>query len=116
MNKGKLWTKEFIIVSIINFLATLIFFLLLVTIASYAKSEFEASTSTAGLVSSIFIIGSLLGRLGAGRFIGQKGPKKILWIGLTFFAITSALYFLANSIPLLLANRLAQGIAVGIIG
>lgn len=116
MNKEKLWTKEFIIVSTINFLATLVFFLLLVTIASYAKSEFEASTSTAGLVSSIFIIGSLLGRLGAGRFIGQTGPTKILWIGLTFFTITSALYFFANSIPLLLANRLAQGIAVGIIG
>ena len=116
MNKEKLWTKEFIIVSTINFLATFIFFLLMVTIASYAKTEFGATTSTAGLVSSIFIIGSLVGRLGAGRFIGQKGPIKILWIGLIFFAITSALYFLANSIPLLLANRLAQGIAVGIIG
>ncbi|WP_277585273.1 MFS transporter [Psychrobacillus antarcticus] len=116
MNKEKLWTKEFIIVSTINFLATLVFFLLLVTIASYAKSEFEASTSTAGLVSSIFIIGSLLGRLGAGRFIGIKGPTKMLWIGLTFFTITSVFYFLANSIPLLLVNRLAQGIAVGIIG
>ncbi|SDN33427.1 Predicted arabinose efflux permease, MFS family [Psychrobacillus sp. OK028] len=116
MNKEKLWTKEFIIVSTINFFATLIFFLLMVTIASYAKLEFGATTSTAGLVSSIFIIGSLLGRLGAGRFIGQKGPIKILWIGLAFFATTSALYFLANSIPLLLANRLAQGIAVGIIG
>ena len=116
MNKEKLWSKDFIIVSIINFLATLVYFLLLVTIASYAKSEFEASTSTAGLVSSIFIIGSLLGRLGAGRFIGVKGPTKILWIGLTFFTITSVLYFLANNIPLLLVNRLAQGIAVGIIG
>ena len=116
MNKEKLWTKEFTIVSTINFLATLVYFLLLVTIASYATTEFGASTSTAGLVSSIFIIGSLLGRLGAGRFIGQKGPIKVLWIGLTFFAITSALYFLANSIPLLLINRLAQGIAVGIIG
>lgn len=116
MNKEKLWTKDFIIVSTINFLATLVYFLLLVTIASYAKSEFEASTSTAGLVSSIFIIGSLIGRLGAGRFIGIKGPTNILWVGLSFFTITSLFYFLANSIPLLLVNRLAQGVAVGIIG
>lgn len=116
MNKEKLWTKDFIIVSTINFLATLVYFLLLVTIASYAKSEFEASTSTAGLVSSIFIIGSLIGRLGAGRFIGIKGPTTILWVGLSFFTFTSLFYFLANSIPLLLVNRLAQGVAVGIIG
>ncbi|MET0960742.1 MAG: MFS transporter [Psychrobacillus psychrotolerans] len=116
MNTEKLWTKDFIIVSTINFLATLVYFLLLVTIASYAKSEFEVSTSTAGLVSSMFIIGSLIGRLGAGRFIGIKGPTTILWVGLFFFTITSLFYFLANSIPLLLVNRLAQGIAVGIIG
>lgn len=116
MNKEKLFTKEFIIISTINFLATLIFFLLMVTIAPYAKTEFNAATSTAGLVSSIFIIGSLFGRLGAGRFISQLGTKKVLWIGLITFSITSALYFAAFNIGILLVNRLLQGIAVGLIG
>lgn len=116
MNKEKLWTKEFIVVSTINFLAILVFFLLMVTIASYAKTEFGAATSTAGLVSSIFIIGSLFGRLGAGRLIGQMGPIKILWIGLTAFTLTSALYFIAINIPLLLAIRFIQGVSVGVIG
>lgn len=116
MNKEKLWTKEFIVVSTINFLAILVFFLLMVTIASYAKTEFGAATSTAGLVSSIFIIGSLFGRLGAGRLIGKMGPIKILWIGLTAFTLTSALYFIAINIPLLLTIRFIQGVAVGVIG
>ncbi|WP_445678138.1 MFS transporter [Psychrobacillus sp. FSL H8-0484] len=114
--KEKLWTKEFMIVSTINFIITLIFFLLMVTIASYAKTEYGASTSTAGLVSSIFIIGSLIGRLGAGRIISDVGTKKTLWAGLLFFSVTSILYFLAFNISLLLVNRLLQGIAVGIAG
>ena len=114
MNKEKLWTKEFLIVSAINFLLTLMFFLLIVTMASYATTEYGASTSTAGLVSSIFIIGSLIGRLGAGRVIGDLGTKKTLWIGLTFFLVTSVLYFFTFNLGLLMTNRLLQGIAVGI--
>ena len=76
--KRKLWTKEFVLLSVINFLATIVFFLLMVTIAKYAVSEFNASTSIAGLASSIFIIGALFGRLGGGRFIGPWGSKKTL--------------------------------------
>ena len=112
----KLWTKEFILLSFINFLATLVYFLLLVTIAKYAVSEFKVSTSTAGLASSIFIIGSLFGRLAGGRFIGQLGGKKTLFYGLIFFLITTLLYFSAFNITLLLIYRLLQGVAVGLVG
>lgn len=113
---NKLWTKEFVLLSVINFIATTVFFLLMVTIAKYAVSEFNASTSTAGLASSIFIIGSLFGRLGGGRFIGQWGSKKTLLIGLIGFLITTLLYFAAFNITLLLIYRLLQGVAVGLVG
>lgn len=112
----KLWTKEFILLSVINFLATLVFFLLIVTIAKFAVSEFHVSTSTAGLVSSIFIIGSLFGRLGGGRFIGQWGSKKTLLYGLIGFVVTTFLYFASFNVGLLLAYRLLQGVAVGLVG
>lgn len=112
----KLWTKEFVSLSIINFLATIVFFLLMVTIAKYAVSEFNVSTSMAGLASSIFIIGSLFGRIGGGRFIGQWSSKKTLLIGLIGFLITTLLYFAAFNITLLLIYRLLQGVAVGLVG
>lgn len=110
----KLWTKEFTIVSIINFTITLIFFLLMVTIAGFAVEEFNASASTAGFVSSIFIIGSLLGRLGGGRFISKHGSKKTLFIGLLLFVITTALYMVAVNLPLLMLIRLLQGATLGL--
>ncbi|MGE7915035.1 MFS transporter [Lysinibacillus xylanilyticus] len=112
--RDRLWTKDFLIVSLINFTITLIFFLLMVTIAGYAVEHFGASTSTAGLVSSIFIIGTLLGRLGAGRIIGDWGSKKTLFCGLLLFMLSTMSYFFAVNLTLLMLNRLVQGIALGV--
>ncbi|AVK85573.1 MFS transporter [Lysinibacillus sp. B2A1] len=112
--RQKLWTKDFLIISLINFTITLIFYLLMVTIAAYAVEQFHASTSTAGLVSSIFIIGTLFGRLGTGRIIGDWGSKKTLFCGLLLFMLSTISYFIAGNLPLLMLNRLVQGIALGV--
>ncbi|HSJ39237.1 MAG TPA: MFS transporter, partial [Planococcus sp. (in: firmicutes)] len=72
-NKPKLWTKDFILVSTVNFMLTLIFFLLLVTIAVYAVEAYGATASEAGLVTGIFIIGTLSGRLVTGTVIERVG-------------------------------------------
>lgn len=114
--KEPIWTKDFIIVSIINFIAILIFFLLMVTISSYAVDTYQVSTSIAGLVSSIFIIGSLIGRIGAGRLISSIGPQKMLLIGLIVFFVTTTLYLIELGVVYLLIVRLLQGIAVGTVG
>jgi hypothetical protein len=69
---------------VVNFILLLIHLLLMVTIASYTIGKFRASTSTAGLVAGIIIIGALIGRLGAGRIIEDIGSKKILTVGIIF--------------------------------
>lgn len=112
--KGKLWTKDFVIMSIINFLIILIFYLLMVTIASFAVKEYHASPSQAGLVTGIYIIGTLIGRLATGRVIDQFDRKKVLIIGLILFVITMSLYFIHVGITVLLLCRLVHGISVGI--
>ncbi|MEK4013927.1 MFS transporter [Peribacillus sp. FSL M8-0224] len=112
-SRTRLWTKDFVIVSSINFFITLIFYLLMVTLAIYAVNELDASTSEAGLISGIFIIGTLIGRLFIGRFIDSIGRKKTLFIGLTFFTLTTLLYFVDLGIGFLLVNRLIHGMAMG---
>lgn len=114
MNKQKLWTKDFIIVSLINFLISLIFYLLVVTIAVYAVDEYNASTSQAGLVTGIFIIGALTGRIMIGRYLDVIGRMTTLYIGLFFFTVTVILYFMNLGITFLLINRLIHGIALGV--
>jgi MFS family permease len=114
MNTERLWTKDFITVSVTNFLIYLIYYSLIVIIASYATDKFHASTSIAGLVASIFIIGMLIGRLGAGHIVEDIGSKRVLIVGTMFFIITSALYFAAINLPLLIIIRLLHGIAFGV--
>lgn len=113
-SKEPLWTKNFIILSIVNFFLTLIFFLLNATIAAYAINEFNASTSQAGLVAGIFIIGTLIGRLFIGRMINSTNPKKIIILGLSFYIVTALLYFADLGIGFLILSRLLNGFTFGI--
>ncbi|AQQ54831.1 MFS transporter [Planococcus lenghuensis] len=110
----RLWTKDFIIVSSINFILALIFYLLMVTIAVYAVDAYGASTSEAGLITGIFIIGALTGRLLTGRVIDSFGRRRILFIGLSCFIAATFLYFIDLNIAFLLFTRFVHGISIGI--
>ncbi|MEL4026653.1 MFS transporter [Lysinibacillus endophyticus] len=114
LNKEKLWTKDFLIVSGVNFLLTLVFYLLVVIIGVYAVNEYHASTSQAGLVTGIFIVGTLIGRLFIGRYINTIGRKRTLFIGLILFIATTLLYFVHLGIAFLIITRLLHGVTLGI--
>ncbi|MBY7144895.1 MFS transporter [Virgibacillus sp. NKC19-3] len=111
--KSKLWTKDFTIVSVANFFLYLVFYLLLVTMSVYAVEQFRVSESQAGLVTGIFVIGTLIGRLVIGRLITTIGNKKMLYFGLIFFILMSLFYFVDAGITFFLITRLLHGIALG---
>lgn len=113
-NKPKLWTRNFIAASGINFFLILIFYLLMVTIATFAVKEYGATTSEAGLVTGIFIIGTLIGRLVIGRYIDKIGRKRTLIIGLILFTATSLLYFVHLGTAFLIVTRLLHGMTLGL--
>ena len=113
MQHTKLWTKDFIIVSLINFLLTLVFYLLVVTIATYAIDEYHATVSQSGLVSGVFIIGALIGRFVCGSIIDKIGRKRLLIMGVILFIAMTALYFVHLGIGFLILLRLLHGITHG---
>lgn len=110
----KLWTKDFIILSLVNFFLILVYLLLNATIALYALREFNASTGQAGLVAGIFIIGALIGRLFTGRIVDKIGYKRMLSIGLIFFILTVLMYFIDFGLIFLIVARFLNGLALGI--
>ena len=114
--RERLWTKDFILLFSINFFLTFIFYLLMVTMAVYAMQEFDASTSMAGLVAGIFIIGEIIARFYIGRKMERIGRKKVLMMGLLLLALTTPLYFINLGIAVLLITRFVHGIAIGIAG
>ncbi len=114
MSKAKLWTKDFIIVSSINFFLALVFYLLIVIIGVYAVEVYDASATQAGLVTGIFVIGTLIGRLFIGRSIDSIGRKKTMFIGLILYIVTTSLYFVDGGIHFLLLTRFLHGFALGV--
>jgi predicted MFS family arabinose efflux permease len=109
-----LWTKDFLIISAVNFFLALVVYLLIVMMSGYATTTFDASPSQAGLVSSIFIVGVLIGRLFIGGYIEKIGYRKLLFIGLILYTLSSTLYFIQTGIPFLLLTRVIHGITLGI--
>jgi MFS family permease len=108
-----LWSKNFILVSSINFQLVLTFYLLVVVIVGYAVAELGATTAQAGLVSGLFIVGTLIGRLFVGKFLERFGRKTTLIVGLTGFLIFSGFYFIKFDIGMLLLVRFMHGFMMG---
>lgn len=114
LEREKLWTKTFISTSIVNFVLMLSMYLLLVTMAGYAIETFNSSTSMAGLVASVFIIGVLFGRIYAGKQIEEVGTKKLLLVGILIFIVMSFFYYLETGVYGLIMIRVIQGVGVGL--
>lgn len=112
--RAKLWTADFLMVSVTNFFLYFIHYILIASLAVFTIEQFHVSTSLSGLAAGIFIIGMLFGRLYAGRYINSVGWKKMLYIGVFFSLIMIVCYFFIANIYILIAVRLLHGIGFGI--
>ncbi|WP_210135200.1 MFS transporter [Staphylococcus sp. GDX8P80P] len=109
----RLWTKDFIFVTLVNFFMYLIHYMLIVTVTAFTIDEYHASESIGGLAAGVFIIGMLGGRLGSGRIIDYLQPKSILFYSVIASVAAIALYFTITSIWILMLVRFIHGIAFG---
>lgn len=111
--EGTIWTRTFLLATVVNFLISLVFFMFMVTMALYAVERFSASESVAGLAASIFIVGGLVVRPFAGRFLDVVGRRRMLLAGIAAFVVASLLYVPADSLGLLLVVRVLHGAGLG---
>ncbi|MED3563025.1 MFS transporter [Bacillus xiapuensis] len=113
MTKSKLWTKDFISVSLSNFFLFLTFYILLVTLPIYALKEFHSSASQAGLMTTIFLLSAIISRPLSGQWLERVGNKKVMLTALIIFAGASIFYFFPKSITGFLVIRLLHGVGFG---
>ena len=113
MASAKLWTRDFIIGSVINFLIMANYFALMIVTADYAMAEYGAPASVAGLAASIFIVGALIARLVGGGILDSIGRKRLLCIAVVAECAMSALYFLNLGIGGLFLVRILHGMSYG---
>lgn len=109
----KLWTRDFIFGTAVNFFIMVNYYGLMVVVADYAMKTYDASAATAGLAASIFIIGALFARFVSGRVIERVGRKRLLVIGAVMEVAFSVLYLAGVGLELLFVLRCLHGIAFG---
>lgn len=109
-----LWTRNFLITGTISFLQATVFYMLLVVIAGYAVHEMHATTTQAGIISGLFIVGMLIGRLFVNQLVDFIGRKTALWGSAILFMLCSIVYFFISSIESLTVIRFIHGISFGV--
>ncbi|MCQ1946889.1 MFS transporter [Arthrobacter sp. zg-Y1116] len=109
----KLWTRGFVLAIITNLFISLVFYLLMTTMALYTVQEFSASDSAAGFASGSFVLGALAARVFAGKFLDFVGRRRLLVTSLAVFVVASLLYIPASNLALLLVVRILHGMAFG---
>lgn len=112
--KPRLWTRGFVLDTLVNFLIYIIYYMLMVIIASEAIHSLHATVSEAGLAAGIFVLGTLVARLFAGRSVELYGRKKMLYAGILFFLATTCMYFLIDSLATMYIVRFLSGVGYGI--
>lgn len=115
MNKPQLWTKDFISIAITNLLVFTTFYYLLVTLPIYALQELHGAVSDAGLITTVFLIASILSRPFAGKWIEKSGKYIVFISSLLLLSTASIFYFIPQSISGLLILRFFHGIGFGMV-
>jgi MFS family permease len=113
MKKQPLWTKDFLSISITSFFLFMGFYILLTTLPLYILDDLRGDETQVGLIISVFLIAAVISRPFTGKWIDELGRRKILLASLLVFAVSSLLYFWADSTPALLALRFLHGIGFG---
>ncbi len=111
--KERLWTKDFIVVTLINFIILVNYFMLMVTMTSYTMDVYAAPEVVAAFCASIFIVGALVSRVITGALMVRFGRKRILLIGAVCDVLFTALYLVGSALPVLFALRFLHGFFYG---
>lgn len=115
MTKQKLWTKDFINITVISFFIFLAFYILLTALPIQLTKEFGGGADKAGLLLTLFLISAIVIRPFAGKWVSEGSQKKILMYSAIAFFIGMLVYPFVTNIWTLFALRILHGITFGII-
>lgn len=80
----------------------------------YLARAFHLSSTTRGLVVSLFLAGAAVGALVAGRISDRLGRRPALGVSALLFGVGLVLSTIAPGLALMLVGRVVQGLAAGI--
>lgn len=111
-HKASLWTRNFILIILVNFFVFISFQMLLPTMPVYVQ-QLGATEDMVGLVTGIFTITAVALRPFSGRALDTKGRKTVYLFGLIIIVFSTYAYNLAGTVAAVLAIRLIHGVGWG---
>lgn len=114
MTKQRLWTPTFVGLSVANFGSSMIFYLLVPTMATYATDAFGATAIEGGTLASSFFIGALVARLISGAAVDRFGSRNLALAAAAIYLLSTAAYLMAPTLAATLAVRLLNGFGFGL--
>lgn len=109
----RLWSIDFVLITLISFVSFLGFQMLLPTLPVYAK-QLGGGDASAGLVIGLFTFSAVLIRPFAGQALDYYGRKGIFILGFLLFAACVLAYIWAPSLIILLLIRFIHGFGWGL--
>ncbi|RNB57867.1 MFS transporter [Brevibacillus gelatini] len=112
-SREKLWTKDFVLLTLCNTLLFLAIQMQTPTFPAYVKQTYQANDFVVSLVISLFCLAAVVARAFTGEALRTKNSKVIALLALCTVGIFSAGYYWAGHIALFLFFRVLVGIGFG---
>src|SRR5690606_34370190 len=106
----RLWTKQFITLSLASFLLFINLQMLLSSFSMHIKGNLDAGDIYVSLSTSVFAATAIVARLLTAKWLKQWSKEIILTFGLIIAAVSTALYFIPDTIAPLLLLRALYGL------
>lgn len=113
--KGKIWTKDFINISLVQFIIFIGFYTLLTTLPIYVLKELGGTEAEGGLVVTVMLIAAIIMRPISGGLIEKVGKKRTLMWSTGLFTGTMFFYFMVDSFMGLMILRFLHGLSFGVL-
>jgi MFS family permease len=113
LQKDKLWTKNFVLLTFSNLFLFLAIEMLLPTLPLFADEQ-GGSGSQIGLLLGVFTFSAVVSRLLIGIGLRRFGKRKMLLIGVVICVLGMAGYYAAASLSALMVLRVVHGFGFGI--
>jgi MFS family permease len=114
-NKQSLISREYVMLTIVNFAMSMNMFTIMSTIPLYSLNVLELNERVAGIATGLFVAGMLLARLAAGGIAKRIGFRALMSIGVISMVVVSSGYFFVSGPLLLFAVRFLSGLAFGLV-
>lgn len=114
-HQQRIWTKDFINISLTQFIVFVAFYTMLTTLSLYVLDELGGTEAEAGLVVTGMLIAAIIMRPFSGSLLEKMGMKKGLMWSTVLFTGTMFFYFYVDSFISLMILRFIHGLSFGVL-